>query len=133
VEEAFTYVLFGTVTIAAIVAVLSLRGERYDHIGRGGLFDDAPRRAPAPTPVAVRDDEIRQMLGARNARRASRGEPPLDVEDELARLTRPSADPALEAEIRVLVEVRNARRVRRGEPPLDVEVEIRRHLRDAMG
>ncbi len=35
------------------------------------------------------------MLGARNARREARGEAPLDVDDEIARLTAPARDPAL--------------------------------------
>jgi hypothetical protein len=82
VQEAFVYVLFGVVIVASIVAVLSLRGERYDHIGRGGLFDEDPGRRPPPPAVsaAERDIEIRQMLDARNARRQARGEPPLDVD-----------------------------------------------------
>ena len=77
---------------------------------------------------AVRDDEIRQMLEARNERRVRRGQEPLDVEAELARLSRPAIDPALAAEVRQLVQARNARRVRRGEEPLDVEAEVQRAL-----
>jgi hypothetical protein len=133
VEEAFGYVLFIVVVLAAIVAVISLRGERYDHIGRGGLFEDDKSTRATETPVAVRDEEVRQMLEAANARRVARGEAPRDVEAELQRLTRPAADPALEAEVRDLVQARNARRVRRGEPPLDVEAEVERQLRDLMG
>jgi hypothetical protein len=68
------------------------------------------------------------MLEARNARRARRGEEPLDVETELRALLRPAADPALEREVRDLVQARNARRVRRGEEPLDVETEVARRL-----
>ena len=73
------------------------------------------------------------MLEARNARRVSRGQEPLDVEAEIRRLSEPVADPALEAEVRQLVEARNARRVRRGEEPLDVETEVRRQIDDLMG
>jgi hypothetical protein len=105
---------------------------------------DAPR-SPAPGTAAAnaeRDAEIREMLNARNERRRRRGEPPVDVEQELARLTAsrlPSdpppkaaaeADPALRSEIRQLVLARNHRRARRGQPPLDVEAEIERELRD---
>jgi hypothetical protein len=135
VEDAFGYVLFGVVVIAAVVAVLSLRGERYDHIGRGGLFEEGPRPpgAGATESAAVRDEEVRQMLDARNARRAARGEAPLDVDAEMERLMRPAADPALEAEVRSLVEARNARRARQGKEPLDVEAEVQRQLRDLMG
>jgi hypothetical protein len=73
------------------------------------------------------------MLEARNARRAARGQDPVDVESELAALlqARPvAADPALVAEVRQLVEARNARRRRAGKPPLDVEEEVARQLRD---
>jgi hypothetical protein len=135
VEDAFGYVLFGVVVIAAIAAVLSLRGERYSHIGRGGLFEDEHDRRPVETPPAVRDEEVRQMLDARNARRVARGEEPLDVEAELERLVRPApaADPALVAEVRSLVEAKNARLVRRGKEPLDVDAEVERQLRDLMG
>lgn len=137
VEAAFGYVLFAVVLIAAVVAIASLRGERYDHIGRGGLFEEDPRtrareRAQG-TSAAVRDEEVRQMVEAANVRRMARGEAPRDVEAEMARLTKPSVDPALEAEVRDLVNARNARRVRRGQPPLDVEAEVRRQLDDAMG
>jgi hypothetical protein len=135
VQEAFVYVLFGVVIVASIVAIISLRGERYDHIGRGGLFEDDPRRRPPPPAVsaAERDTEIRQMLDARNARRAARGEAPIDVEAEMERLTRPAADPALVVEVRQLVVARNERRVRRGQEPLDVEEEVRRQLDDLTG
>ena len=132
IEDAFGYVLFAVVVAAAIAAAVSLRGERYDHIGRGGLFEDEPRRG-TETPAAVVDEEVRQMLGARNARRTARGEAPLDVEDEIARLRKPAADPALEAEIRDLVAAKNARRARQGKAPLDVEAEVQRQLRDLMG
>ena len=139
-KDAFGYVLFGTVLVAAIVAVLSLRGPRYDHIGRGGLSlnedDQAHRPAPPAAVVAAeRDEEIRQLVDAKNAKRAARGEAPLDVDDEIRRLTGgpPRADPALEAEVRALVVARNARRARRGQPPLDVEEEVRRQIDDLMG
>jgi hypothetical protein len=83
---------------------------------------------------AVRDDEIRQMLEARNERRVRRGQEPLDIEAELATLVAPSAaldaDPELVAEVRDLVIARNERRVRMGKEPLDVEAEVARQLRD---
>jgi hypothetical protein len=142
VEDAFGYVLVAVVVVSAIIAVLSLRGERYEHIGRGGLFEDDPRRrpsgggggaAPAETRAQI-DAEVRDMLEARNARRLARGQDPLDVEAEMRRLAGPApADPALVAEVRQLVEARNARLVRRGKPPLDVEAEVRRQLDDLMG
>ena len=75
---------------------------------------DAPARAGAGSAAAhpERDAEIRELLEARNARRARRGEPPLDVDEELARLTAPMIDPELRGEIRDLVIARNKRRER---------------------
>ena len=135
-EDAFVYVLFGTVFVAAVVAILSLRGDRYDHIGRGGLFEDEPDRRPMPAAAtaAVRDEEIRQLVAAKNARRAAKGQAPLDVDEEIARLTPgPVHDPALVAEIREMVELKNARRLRQGRPPLDIDEEVRKQVRDLLG
>jgi hypothetical protein len=135
-EDAFVYVLFGTVIVATIVAVLSLKGDRYEHIGKGGLFEEEPRRRPQPAAVtaAVRDEEIRQLVAAKNARRATKGQAPLDVDEEIARLTpQPSHDPALVGEIREMVELKNARRLRQGKEPLDVEAEVARQVRDLLG
>jgi hypothetical protein len=139
-QDAFGIVLFVVVGIGVVVAIASLfgRGRLYDDIGRGGLSigeDRDTRPDAAPTSRAVRDDEIRQMLEARNARRAARGEEPVDVERELAQLTRPPAaqDPEIMEEVRTLVEARNARRIARGEEPLDVDAEIERQLRDLPG
>jgi len=71
------------------------------------------------------------MLEAKSQRRQARGEPELDVDAELAALTRSSAaiDPGLRDEIRQLVIARNERRARQGKEPLDVEAEIERQLR----
>lgn len=138
-EQAFGYVLFGVVIVAAIVAVITFAGARrsYSDIGKGGLFvDDKPKRPqPAATGLAERDDEIRQMLEARNARRAAKGQEPLDVDDELRRLTAPAAgapvaDAGLRADVRALVEAQNRRRIRQGREPLDVDAEVERQLRD---
>ena len=99
-------------------------------------LDDGSARAARAGPesaaggVAERDEEIRQMLEARNARRARQGKEPIDIEAEIARLQAPAVDPALRGEIRQLVEARNARRARQGKEPLDVEDEIERELRD---
>ena len=135
-EEAFGIVIFAVVGISAVLAVVSLfyRGRVYDEIGRGGIGDDgstAPQGGAVD--LAERDAEIRQMLAARNARAAARGEAEVDVEDELARLTAPAADPGLREEVRDLVIARNARRAARGEPPLDVDTEVERQLRDLGG
>jgi len=139
VEQAFGYVLFAVVIVAAIVAVVTFAGARrsYSDIGKGGLFvDDKPQRPAAPAAGnAERDDEIRQMLHARNARRTARGQEPVDVDDELRRLTAnpattTQADPGLRADVRALVEAQNRRRIRQGREPLDVDAEVERQLRD---
>jgi hypothetical protein len=135
VQEALGVLIFVVVALAAVAALASLAGRDglYDQIGRGGLSrdSDAPRPATAGSPAASaeQEEEIRQMLDARNTRRRRRGEPPLDVEGELRRLTAPAADPGLEAEVRQLVLARNDRRARQGREPLDVEAEVARQLR----
>lgn len=132
-QEAFGSVLFVVVGLAAVVAVVSLagRGRLYDQIGRGGLSigDEPERPSPGPTTLAaVREEEIRQMLQARSARRERRGEVALDIDAEVARLTRPAPDAALAEEVRQLVIARNERRARAGEPALDVEAEVERRM-----
>ena len=127
-QEAFGIVIFAVVGLGAIAAVASLLGRDkvYEQIGRGGLsLDDAPS---PPAGAGEREAEIRQMLAARNSRRAARGEGQLDVEAELAELLRPRVDPALRAEIRDLVIARNARRCARGLEALDVEAEVERQI-----
>jgi hypothetical protein len=122
-QEAFAIVLFVVVGVAVVAAIWALvtSGGSYDEIGGGRMALD--RRESTP---AEREAEIRQMLEARNARRAARGEAPLDVEAEYQALT----DPGLREEVRTLVEATNARRVARGEAPLDVEDEVNRRLRE---
>jgi hypothetical protein len=137
-ESAFAIVLFVVVGVAAVAAVWALitSGGAYEQIGRGGMsLDDAGPGTPAQHPgtAAEREAEIRQMLEARNARRAARGEAVEDVEAQLRELTAPAADPELRAEVRALVESRNARRIERGEEPLDVEAETDRQLRELGG
>jgi len=133
-EGAFAIVLFvvvGVAAVAAVVALVSSRGT-YDQIGRGGLSigEDRPAAPTGPAAAAEREAEIRQMLEARNARRAARGEAPEDVDAQLRALSAPAVDPELREEVRTLVEATNTRRVARGEPPLDVEAEVDRRLRD---
>jgi hypothetical protein len=61
----------------------------------------------------------------------ARGEAPLDVEHEIASLSRPApADAGLREEVRQLVVARNERRMARGKEPLDVDEEVERQLRD---
>jgi hypothetical protein len=137
---------FGTVLVvvslvAVVVAAVSYwgSGRIYSGLGRsGGLSmedEHVSGRAPAPYGAAAQaeaQEEIRQMLEAKSHLRQARGEPALDVEAELARLTAPSTaqDPALREEVRQLVVARNERRLRQGKEPLDVEAEVDRQLRE---
>jgi len=120
--------------IGAVVAFVG-SGKLYDQVGKGGLsIERDPAAGPPPGSAAARAEaeaEIRQLLEAKSARREARGEPPLDVDAEVAALTQPQGqDEALRDEVRQLVIARNERRVRRGEEPLDVEAEVDRQLRD---
>jgi hypothetical protein len=135
VQDALAIVIVAVAVLAALVAVATLlsSGGQYDRIGRGDLTFDRDAGGAEPVSDPFRDDEIRQLLEARNARRAAAGKDPVDVEAELAALTRPAADDALRAEIRSLVAARNARRIARGREPLDVEAEIARRLSELDG
>jgi hypothetical protein len=136
---------FGTVVIvlalvAVVVAVASYwgSGRLYGGLGKGSLGMDHAERGPtaaAGPQSAEAQEEIRQMLEAKSARREARGEPPLDVDAELASLMQeaPETDPALRDEVRQLVVARNERRARQGKEPLDVEAEVERQLRDLRG
>ena len=128
---------FGTIII--VVAVISVllaavsywgSGRLYGSIGDSDLVMQRETASAAPDSAEARE-EIRQMLEAKSARRQARGEEPLDVEAELAALTRPApaADHELREEVRQLVIARNERRMRKGEEPLDVDAEVERQLR----
>jgi hypothetical protein len=146
---AFGYVIWIVCGIGIVVAVFALAssGKVWEEIGKRGLLSDREitaagtsggRGGPSPGERAERDIEIRQMLQARNERRARRGEPPLDIDAELRRLTAsapgaPAIDDELREEIRQLVVARNHRRERRGEAPLDVEAEVERQIAELSG
>jgi hypothetical protein len=99
-QDALPIVIVAVVGVAAVIGlVLLARGKGvYDDIRAGDL-------AARPEPAHLRDEDLRQLeavLGrqapdddlraevralveARNARRAARGEPPLDVDAEVER------------------------------------------------
>jgi hypothetical protein len=132
---------FGTIIIivsvvAVVVAAVSYwgSGRVYGSIGDSDLLMRRENSVAAPDSAEARE-EIRQMLEAKSVRRQARGEAPLDVEAELAALTRgaPGEDRELREEVRQLVIARNERRVRKGEEPLDVDAEVERQLRSLGG
>jgi hypothetical protein len=139
---------FGTALIVicvvgAVVAVASFwgSGRIYEGLGRtGGLSLDEPDARPQPRAGSAAADaeaqeELRQLLEAKSARRQRRGEAPLDVDAEMTALSRPATprDAALRDEVRQLVLARNERRARQGKAPLDVEAEIERQLSELGG
>jgi hypothetical protein len=134
VQHAFGTVLWIVCAVGALGALLALISGRrtWDDYRKDHLVMDT-EAPPGPTAgstasIRERDAEIRELLEARNALRARRGEPPIDIEHELARLTAPAIDPELREEIRDLVIARNLRRARSGKPPLDVDAEIEREI-----
>jgi len=140
VQEAFGIVIFVVVGVAIVIAIYAAvgSGALYKQIGRGGMSldrdDDNMRPLTQVVSQAVADEEIRQMLTAKNARREARGQESVDVEAEMARLKAPAGiDPALEAEIRTMVIARNSRRERQGKEPLDVDTEVRRQVEEFGG
>jgi hypothetical protein len=129
----FGTVIIAVACIAVLVAAVSFwgSGRIYSGLGREGGLDMTRETAVAPATGAEAREEIRQMVEAKSRRREARGEPPLDVEAEVAALTSASAtaDPGLREEVRQLVVARNERRLRQGKEPLDVEAEVERQLR----
>jgi hypothetical protein len=161
-HAAFPIVLFGSIALFVVLGVVSMltRNNVYDQIGQGGLtlgedrsaghrasdFDGPHELDPlAGLESQSRDErerEIRQMLQARSDRLVRRGERPLDLDAELAKLEHAdgfgagalggpgagSHDSGLALEVRQLVVARNERRRRQGQPALDVDAEVARTL-----
>lgn len=136
------YVLAAITLVALPVAAIAFArsGPAWRGIGKGpfAIEQELPptrmRRPEPPVDRALQEAEARQMLEAKSFRRARRGETPLDVEAEVARLLDapgaggPGIDEKLREEVRQLVVAGNERRMRRGEQPLDVDDEIERQL-----
>jgi hypothetical protein len=145
-ENGLSFVVFGAVAFSVVMSLLFFvtRGSEslYDHIGRGGIAREGEEGggASAPPPDspharAEREQEIRQMLGARSARLVRQGQPALDIDAETARLLDPQPgdrehSAELVDEVRQLVLARNERRQRQGLEPLEVEAEVARTLEE---
>ena len=107
-------------------------GRTWDEYGKHHLLLDTDRTQSSPRGSAASTAGARRRdppdAGGPQRPPARRGEPEIDVEQELARLTAPQIDAELRDEIRDLVIARNHRRARQGKPPLDVEAEIAREI-----
>ncbi len=139
-----TVLVLITVIVAPIAAIaFACSGAAWNRIGKGqfGIERELPapraRQADPPRDDAVQAAEVRQMLEASSYRRQRRGEAPIDVEEEAARVlaaaAAPDIDAELQAEVRRLVVTRNERLLRSGEAPLDVDAETQRQLTDLIG
>lgn len=145
-DNGLSFVVFGTVAFSLLISLLLVMtrgsGNMYEEIGRGGLTSEGDHHGeghlqapPPPGTRAEQEEEIRQMLRARSERLIRRGEPPLDIDAELARLLAPQEDSTgheagLVEEVRQLVLARNERRARQGLEPLDVDSEVTRTLQE---
>lgn len=133
--EVVIVVVVGIGAVAAVV-LLATSGRTWNEYGQRHLLlerDIEPSAAGAMAMDRQREQEIRELLTARNELRRRRGKPTVDVERELRRLTTSTIDPALREEIRQLAIARNHRRQRTGKPPLDVEAEVERKIRELSG
>jgi hypothetical protein len=144
-------ILLGISAIAAPIAgyLFHRTAEAWRSFGKGpfaiepGPDTSGGLQSREPLDPAIQAAEVRQMLEAKAERRRRRGEAPLDVEAETARLLAESEDATasrggeieaeLRAEVRQLVVSRNERRLRQGLEPLDVEAETERQLTDFVG
>ena len=91
--EVILIVVLVSIPVAAIVFIANA-GSNFRSIGKGGLSvefeSDLPQgmrdSGAEAEPAGAREDELRQMLEAKAYRQSARGETPLDVDQELAKL-----------------------------------------------
>lgn len=136
--EVLLLVAFIVLPIAGIA--FAGAGAALKQLGKGqfAIEQELPQKtigAVKPVSKEVQEAEVRQMLEAKSYRRVARGEQPLDVDAEVARLLQPTPaaglmDEGLREEVRQLVVARNERRMRRGDEPLEVDQEVERQLRE---
>lgn len=130
----FGIVIFSVVGISGVIAIGTfLFGGQPPHSSIGGNAFVPTTGDPGVESQEMREDDVRQMLEARNRRRIARGESPADVDAELRDLLSGSQEPAVDGEVRSEVEAivgaRHARRRRRGQPEGDFEAEVEELIR----
>ena len=151
-EKCAVVLLFTGVAAPIAGACSAASAGGWDSLGKGAFaIEQRPRPVASATsrlPPRPSTPPSRRRRCARCWRRSPngserRGETPIDVEAETARLLTPveaaptadthRQDAELRAEVRQLVVGRNERRMRRGLEPLDVEAETERQLADFVG
>jgi hypothetical protein len=144
-QSGYVLVLITLLILPVAAFSFARSGGAWNEIGKGRfgvMHSMPPPRIGGPAPPldkAMQAAEARQMLEAKSYRRLRRGEAPVDVEAEMARLLEPRAtekpalDEELRTEVRALVIARNERRMRGGKEPLDVEAEVERQVADFIG
>jgi hypothetical protein len=142
IQAGYALAAIALIALPVAAAAFARSGPAWEGLGKGpfAIEQELPptRMAQPQAPVdrELQELEARQMLEAKSYRRQRRGEEPLDVEAEVARLldspgaAGPGVDETLRDEVRQLVVARNERRMRRGEEPFDVERETERQLAD---
>lgn len=143
IQAGYVLTAITLIVLPIAAAAFARSGPLWQGVGKGRFAIEQelpPARGPgAPQPPVDRElqeREARQMLEAKSYRRRQRGEAPLDVDAEVARLldspaaAPPAIDEKLRDEVRQLVLARNERRMRAGKPPLEVEAEVERQLAD---
>lgn len=143
IQAGFVLTLITLLALPIALIAFARTGPLWEGVGKGpfAIEQEIPppsvlSRPEPPVDRRLQEAEARQMLEAKSYRRRQRGEAPLDVEAEVARLLEapgaagPAIDEKLRAEVRQLVVARNERRMRRGEQPLEVEAEMERQLAD---
>lgn len=130
----FGIVIFSVVGISGLIAIGTfLFGGQPPHSSIGGNAFTPTTGDPGVETQEMREDDVRQMLEARNRRRIARGESPEDIDAELRDLLSGPAEPAVDTEVRAEVEAivgaRHARRRRRGQPEGDFEAEVEELIR----
>lgn len=133
-DSVFGIVIFSVVGISGLIAIGTfIFGGAPPHSSIGGNSFVPTNGDPGVETEDMRQDDVRQMLEARNRRRIARGESPADIDAELRELLAQPSEPQNDAEIRAEVEAiitaRHARRRRRGRPVGDFETEVEQLLR----
>jgi hypothetical protein len=129
VQSAFGIVIFSVVAISGLIAIGTfIFGGAPPHSTIGGNAFTPSVNDPGVESAEMREDDVRQMLEARNRRRIARGETPADIDAEMRELLDAPKDKGVDGEVRgeveAIVAARQARRRRKGKPEGDFQAEV---------